>query len=159
MSLIGSVCVISAPKSDCDNWPSRIIGFVEFKTVKGGERVSPSYELRALDTWTEQGTLLELVLFSFSKWPLWRHVRIKSFIDYTRTLELIEDDSKRMLPPLDLEGAILKWADAKGDPPPFVGVSPQEFKSFLFMGLNDGKHLVMAERRLPYRPECNQQME
>ena len=102
---------------------------------------------RTLRNWLESKTVLDLLVLSFSDWPFWQKVHIDAFTDDPPVLKLVEENSRRELPPVDLEGAELRWADPEDSPWPFEGVSLEEFKGFLFMKLTDGKHLVMAERR------------
>lgn len=101
----------------------------------------------ALRDWCARKTVLEMLLLSPSDWPFRLKVQIHSFTPEPPTLNLIEECSNRSIPWLDLAGAEIKWRQPEDDLPPFAGLSFTEFKGFLFLKLQDGKHLVIVERR------------
>lgn len=113
--------------------------------LRGGNQMSANEGLASLRDWCAKRTVLEVLALSFSNWPLWRKVHIASVTEDPALLNLVEEPSNQPLPPLDLENAEIRWAESEEGPWPFEDVDPAEFKSFLFLKLRDGKHLVLAE--------------
>ena len=100
---------------------------------------------RTLKDWLAGKTVLEVYALSLSEWPLWRRVRIDSLTEAPAVLCLVEDGSNLELPPLDLQGAEITWANAGEGHWPFEGVPPTEFKRAVLLKLRDGKHVVLVE--------------
>lgn len=109
-------------------------------------RTSTLEGFRILRDWYARKTIVEVISFSLSNWPMLMKGRIISFTTDLLAIELIEEHSEKKVRSLNLAGAEFKWAQPEDNLAPFEGVSATEFKGFLYMKLKDGKHLVMAEK-------------